>query len=57
MQAVLVLFDVQTARATKEWNLRTLTSRLGHGGGELERSSQEESMLSLRRVVPHFLTA
>jgi hypothetical protein len=53
MQAALVLFNVQTARATKQWNLRTLTSR--PGGGELERSSQAESMLSLRRLVPHFL--
>jgi hypothetical protein len=35
MQAALVLFDVQTARATKQWDLRTLISRPGHRGGEL----------------------
>jgi hypothetical protein len=28
--------------ASKQWNLRTLTSRPGHGGGDLERSSQAE---------------
>jgi hypothetical protein len=27
LQAALVLFDVQTARATKQWDLRMLTSR------------------------------
>jgi hypothetical protein len=57
MQAALVLFDVQTARATKQWNLRTLISRPGYEGDELERSSQGESMLLLRRLVPHYLPA
>jgi hypothetical protein len=45
LEAALVLFDVQTGRATKQWILRTLTSLPGHGGGELERSSQAGSML------------
>jgi hypothetical protein len=53
MQAALVLFYVQTAQ--KQWDLHTLTSRPGHGGGELESSSQAEVMLSLRRLVPHYL--
>ncbi len=57
MQAALVLFDVQKARATKQWDLRTLTCRPGHVGGEHESSSQAESMLSLRLLVPHYLPA
>jgi hypothetical protein len=52
VQAALALFDVQTARDVKTVEPSHADWSAGHGGDELERSSQAGFTWSQRRLVP-----